>query len=65
MTVTFKHRDCYTRSGLRKRWYLSKKDAKRAARMARQRGHKLEVYRCRFCDLWHLGHARTRATTAA
>ena len=49
-------------TGLLKRTYTSKRDAKRAAKhtATKSQGTKsMEPYRCPHCDYWHVGHVRT------
>lgn len=38
--------------------YVSRAEAKAAARHGRRMGSGLHPYRCQWCAGWHLGHAR-------
>lgn len=40
-------------------------DARREARRVRGNGHKVEHYRCPFCELWHIGHPPSMETLEA
>ncbi len=38
--------------------FVSRREASTIARHGRHRDGSLKPYRCRFCELWHLGHRR-------
>lgn len=45
--------ECHTNG---KQQYATRRDARLARRRMLTLGDHMEPYRCRFCNLWHVGH---------